>query len=123
MQFWSAKEREIGLITTEGFRDVLEIGRQFRRSPYELEPLAEAPIFLIPGALRKEVRERISHTGEIRVPLDEEALLARTSQLVEEGVEAIAICFLFSFMKSGTRVARTSDHSQRVPQCAHFDFV
>ncbi len=92
------KGARIGLITTEGFRDVLEIGRQFRRSPYELEPLAEAPIFLIPGALRKEVRERISHTGEIRVPLDEEALLARTSQLVEDGVEAIAICFLFSFM-------------------------
>jgi N-methylhydantoinase A len=92
------KGARIGLITTEGFRDVLEIGRQFRRSPYELEPLAEAPIFLIPGALRKEVRERISHTGEIRVPLDEEALLARTSQLVEDGVEAVAICFLFSFM-------------------------
>jgi N-methylhydantoinase A len=92
------KGARIGLITTEGFRDVLEIGRQFRRSPYELEPPAEAPTFLIPGALRKEVRERISRTGEIRMPLDEEAVLTRARELVDEGVDAIAICFLFSFM-------------------------
>jgi len=80
------KGARIGLITTEGFRDVLEIGRQFRRSPYELEPPAEAPIFLIPGALRKEVRERISRNGEIRIPLDEEAVLTSARELVDEGV-------------------------------------
>ncbi|MBI3707032.1 MAG: hydantoinase/oxoprolinase family protein [Proteobacteria bacterium] len=92
------KGARIGLITTEGFRDVLEIGRQFRRSPYELEPAAEAPTFLIPGALRKEVRERVSRTGEIVVPLNEDAVLARARELVAEGAEAIAICFVFSFM-------------------------
>jgi N-methylhydantoinase A len=92
------KGARIGLITTAGFRDVLEIGRQFRRNPYEIEPAAEAPIFLIPGALRKEVRERISRIGEIIVPLDEKAVLERARELVDEGVEAIAVCFLFSFM-------------------------
>jgi N-methylhydantoinase A/oxoprolinase/acetone carboxylase beta subunit len=92
------KGARIGLITTEGFRDVLEIGRQFRRSPYELDPAAEAPTFLIPGALRKEVRERVSRTGEIIVPLNEDDVLARVRELVAEGVEAIAICFVFSFM-------------------------
>lgn len=92
------KGARIGLITTQGFRDVLEIGRQFRRVPYELEPLPEAPTFLIPGALRKEVPERVSRTGKILLKLDEDAVLARARELVAEGVEAIAICFIFSFM-------------------------
>jgi N-methylhydantoinase A len=92
------KGARIGLITTEGFRDVLEIGRQFRRSPYEIDPPAEAPTFLVPGALRKEVRERISRTGEVTAPLDEAAVLARGRELVDAGVRAIAICFLFSFL-------------------------
>ena len=92
------KGARIGLITTAGFSDVLEIGRQFRRSPYEIEPPAEAPIFLIPGALRKEVRERVGRTGEIITPLDDAAVVARARELADAGVEAIAICFLFSFM-------------------------
>ncbi len=94
------KGARIGLITTAGFRDVLEIGRQYRRSPYEIDPPAEAPGFLIPGALRKEVRERVDHTGAVVVALDEAELAARARELVDAGVEAIAICFLFSFLNA-----------------------
>lgn len=92
------KGARIGLITTQGFRDVLELGRQFRRSPYEVEPAPEAPVFLIPRYLRKEVPERIGCKGDVIVPLDEAALRTCAQELVGEGVEAIAVCFLFSFM-------------------------
>jgi N-methylhydantoinase A len=87
-----------GVLTTAGFRDVLEIGRQLRTAIYELELEAETPVFLSPGARRAEVRERISATGEVIVPLDEDAVVEATERLLEEGVEAVAVCFLFSFL-------------------------
>ncbi len=87
-----------GLLTTAGFRDVLEIGRQLRTAIYDLELDPETPVFLAPGARRVEVRERLSSNGEIVVPLDEDAVMAAADRLVTEGCEAIAICFLFSFL-------------------------
>jgi N-methylhydantoinase A/oxoprolinase/acetone carboxylase beta subunit len=87
-----------GLLTTEGFRDILEIGRQFRSDMYDLNFSPSAPTFLVPGARRKEVRERIDAQGEVVVPLDTASLEAAIRSLVEDGVEAIAIAFLFSFL-------------------------
>ncbi|ETX07522.1 hydantoinase/oxoprolinase family protein [Candidatus Entotheonella palauensis] len=90
-----------GLLTTAGFRDVLEIGRQLRTVIYDLELDPETPVFLAPGARRVEVPERLSATGEVVVPLDEDAVMAAADRLVAEGCEAIAICFLFSFLNPG----------------------
>jgi N-methylhydantoinase A/oxoprolinase/acetone carboxylase beta subunit len=92
------KGARIGLITTAGFRDVLEIGRQMRHRMYDLVLSPETPGFLAPGARRKEVRERISATGEIVIPLNEDNVRARAAELAADGVEAIAIVFLFSFL-------------------------
>jgi N-methylhydantoinase A len=92
------KGARIGLITTEGFRDVLEIGRQLRTQVYRIVLEPETPIFLAPGRYRKEVRERISATGEVVVPLDEASVLQAAGELVADGVEAIALCFMFSFV-------------------------
>jgi len=92
------KGARIGLITTEGFRDVIEIGRQLRSQVYKIALDPETPVFLAPGRLRKEVAERLSAQGELVKPLDEDALLAAVDQLVSEGVQAIAICFLFAFL-------------------------
>ncbi len=92
------KGARIGLITTSGFKDVLEIGRQMRHAMYDLVLNPETPGFLAPGARRKEVRERIAATGEIVVPLHEDDVRARATELVADGVEAIAIVFLFSFL-------------------------
>ena len=64
-----------GLITTAGFRDTLEIGRQIRTAIYDLELKPETPVFLAPGSRRKEVGERISATGELVSALDEAAVL------------------------------------------------
>src|SRR3984957_4293649 len=99
------KGARIGLLTTEGFKDVLEIGRQMRHQIYSVILSRAAPIFLAPGKFRHEVRERIGADGEVRVPLDEATVLAAVDALVADGVQAIAVCYLFSF--------RNAAHEQR----------
>lgn len=92
------KGAKIGLITTLGFKDVLEIGRQSRHNVYSVMLTPETPAFLAPGALRREVTERISASGEVLVALDEAAVRREAAALAAEGVQAIAISFLFSFL-------------------------
>ena len=92
------KGARTGLITTEGFRDVLEIGRQLRTQVYRVVLEPETPVFLAPGRYRKEVPERLSASGEVVVALDESALVRAADELVADGVEAIAVCFMFSFV-------------------------
>ncbi|MCC7276275.1 MAG: hydantoinase/oxoprolinase family protein [Alphaproteobacteria bacterium] len=99
------KGARIGVITTAGFRDVLEIGRQMRHQMYNIVLADETPSFLAPGARRKEVRERLAADGSVLVPLDEDDVRRAADELAADGVEAIAICFLFSF--------RNPDHEQR----------
>jgi N-methylhydantoinase A len=91
------KGARIGLLATEGFRDVLEIGRQMRRQMYSVVLQPQTPVFLAPGSRRMEVRERIGADGSVVQPLDEEGVRRAADALVADGVEAIAICFLFSF--------------------------
>jgi N-methylhydantoinase A/oxoprolinase/acetone carboxylase beta subunit len=93
------KGARIGLIASQGFRDVLEIGRQMRHQMYNIVLEPETPVFLAPGRLRKEVRERIGADGRVVVPLDEADVLRAADELVAEGAEAIAVCFLFSFLE------------------------
>ena len=93
------KGARIGLIATEGFRDVLEIGRQMRHQMYDLVLRPETPVFLAPGRYRKEVRERLDAQGEVLVPLDEASVRARAgAELAAQDVQAIAVCLLFSFL-------------------------
>jgi len=92
------KGARTGIVTTAGFKDVLEIGRQMRHRMYDLILAPETPVFLAPGARRKEVKERISAQGEIVTPLDENDVRRAAAELVADGVEAIAIVFLFSFI-------------------------
>jgi N-methylhydantoinase A/oxoprolinase/acetone carboxylase beta subunit len=93
------KGATIGLIASEGFRDILEIGYQLRRDLHRilLEPVT--PVFLAPGAQRKEAREQVSAEGEIIVPLDEDSVRRAASELVADGAQAIAVCYLFSFLR------------------------
>ena len=92
------KGARIGLIATEGFKDLLEIGRQNRRAVYRaiLEP--ETPVFLAPGRLRCEVPERLSASGEVLSPLDEAAVRRAVAYLAAQDVKAIAVCLLFSYL-------------------------
>jgi N-methylhydantoinase A len=84
------------LVTTRGFRDVLEIARQSRRELYRLD-IAPRPAPLVPRHLRLEVTERVLADGRIAVPLDESELPALAAALGATGVEAVAVCLLHAY--------------------------
>ena len=83
-----------GLITTRGFRDVLELGRRTRPQAYGMTGVF---VPVIPRNLRLEVTERIEASGRIRQPLDEGELRKRIGELLHAGCEALVIHFLHSY--------------------------
>jgi len=86
---------KVGLLCTKGFRDILGIRFGIRENPYNLAiPQPEA---LCPRYLRVPVEERTNAAGEIVTPLNEDDVLKACEYLTEQGVEAVAICFLWSF--------------------------
>src|SRR5215813_7825681 len=85
-----------GLITSDGFRDLLEIGRQKRPDLYDLQ--ADKPPALVARRLRREVPERLRHDGHVETALDEAAVRDAVRVLRDASVEAVAICFLYSFL-------------------------
>ncbi len=91
------KGAKTALITTEGFRDVMELRRGWRHDRADLYDLFfETPAELVPRYLRKEVTERVSYDGTVSQTLDLEELDLRAAELAEDGVEAVAVCFLNS---------------------------
>jgi N-methylhydantoinase A len=83
------------LITTEGFRDVLEIGRQIRPSLYDIG--FEKPVPLVPRPLCFGVPERLDFRGEVLRPLDEAAVRVVAATLRDRGVESVAVCLLHAY--------------------------
>jgi N-methylhydantoinase A len=90
------KGARTALLTTEGFRDALEIGREGRYDMYDL--LIDPPAPLVPRHLRREVPERLLPDGAVLRPLDEEAARRVIGELVDAGVEALAICLLHAYL-------------------------
>jgi N-methylhydantoinase A len=88
------KLARVGLITTAGFRDVLELGRRTRPHPYGLTGSFEP---LVPRELRREVPERMDARGQVLVPLDEEAVAREARVLLEAGCEALVVHFLHAY--------------------------
>src|SRR5262249_25603390 len=84
-----------GLLTTRGFRDVYEIGRQWRGEDV-FNIFAPAPKMLLTRDRIFEVRERLGAQGEVIEPLVADDVGAAVSKLVADGVEAVAVCFLFA---------------------------
>jgi len=90
------KGARVGLITTQGFKDLMEIGWQKRPNLYDLlRPKAQS---ILPPGHRYEVKERILYNGEIKEPLDEDSVLEVIECLKKQNVESVAICTLFSFL-------------------------
>lgn len=102
-----------GMITTEGFRDVLELARQRRPSFFNLDvPKPPPPVA---RDARMEVTERIAHDGEVIRPLDEAAVLNAVDALREAGCRAIAICFLHAYANSAHEKRAAEIVRQRWP--------
>jgi len=89
------KIAKVGLITTKGFRDVLELGRRTRPTPYGLKGRF---VPLVERHLRLEVDERMDAEGQVLVPLDEAAVDAAAKRLVALGAQSVVVHFLHSYL-------------------------
>lgn len=90
------KGAPVGLITTEGFRDILEMGTEQRYDIYDLFVTFPEP--LVRRDMRLEVPERVDAEGRVLTPLDEAAVLRAAGELISQGAEAIAVAFLHSYI-------------------------
>ena len=98
------KGAKTGLITTKGFEDVLEIGREMRYDLYDI--FIQMPKPLVPMELRKGITERIDYAGNILTPIGKKEIENVVNQLVKKGVKSIAVTFLHAF--------RNAEHEQAV---------
>jgi len=105
----------VGLLTTEGFRDVLEIGRIMRPAAGLYDFSVDLPLPLVPRHLRLEARERLDAQGRVLAPLDESSVLAAAELFARERVEAIAVCFLFAFLDPTHEEMAERILAQRLP--------
>src|SRR5215470_8671538 len=90
------KGARVGLLTTRGFRDIYEIGRQWRGDDvFNIFP--PAPKMLLPRDRIHEITERLDARGNVVVPLARQDVVRAVTALKDAGVEAIAVCFLFAY--------------------------
>ncbi|HVZ08730.1 hydantoinase/oxoprolinase family protein [Rhodopila sp.] len=106
-----------GLITTDGFRDLLEIGRQKRPDLYDMQ--ADKPPVLVGRDLRLAVPERLRHDGSVETPLDRAALRQAVERLRDAGVEAVAVCFLYGFVRPAHEEAAAALLAELLPAAFH----
>jgi len=92
------KGSKTALLTTEGFRDVLEIGREWRYDLFALD--LDMPLPIVPRNLRFEVSERLNFEGKIIKKLDEKELIKVAKEIKKSGVQTLGIVFLHSFKNS-----------------------
>ena len=105
----------VGMITTEGYRDILHIARHKKPlnfSNYQDLPWQRYPV--VRRRYRLTVPERMTRDGSVLVPLDEEKARAQVRELKEAGVDAVAVCFLFSFVNDA--------HERRVAEIVREEF-
>ena len=89
------KGARVGLLTTEGHRDVIEMREGLKDDRYNLR--LPPPEQIVPRKLRLEVRERLRADGRVEIPLDPGSLDSALDQLMEEDVEAVAVCYLHAY--------------------------
>jgi N-methylhydantoinase A len=108
------KGAKTALITTRGFRDVLEIGRSNRTNMYDA--LYEKPTPLVPRKLRFEVSERIDNAGEVLKTLDLSEIDDFVDKMRSEGVLAIAVCLLNSYVNPVHEISISEYISKKYPE-------
>ncbi len=105
------KGARTALITTAGFRDVLEIGRERKYELYDIFLTMPRP--LVDRPWRREARERLAPDGSVEIPLEIDAALAEVASLVEEGAESLAIVFLHAHVNPAHERALGAAVAQR----------
>lgn len=103
---------EIGLLVTQGFRDILELRRL--RLPQANNLYAPRPVALVPRRRVAEVAERIGQDGEVIVPISRDDVIAQARSLIDMGADNIAICFMHSY--------RHEDHERQAKQWIEEEF-
>ncbi len=111
--FIQRKGAKTALITTQGFRDTLEIGRGNRPIPFALEYRRDAP--LIPRHLRFEINERMASNGEVITALNLTELDALVKHFVKENIEAVAVSFLNAYANPAHEVQAVSHLKAKLP--------
>ncbi|MDH4174544.1 MAG: hydantoinase/oxoprolinase family protein, partial [Betaproteobacteria bacterium] len=110
------KGARTGLITTRGFRDVLELGREIRYAAYDA--FAQMPAPLVPRERRLEVDERLRADGSVLAPLDEAQARDTVRELARLGVESVAVCLLNSFENPAHELALKRLLAAEFPQAS-----
>lgn len=107
-----------GLLVTRGFRAIYEARGWSQPTGSDLlDTFYRKPPLLVPQALTEEVTERLDFKGRVVTPLDEDALRQSVRRLVAEGVEAIAICFLYSFIDGSHEERAARIVAEEAPDC------
>ncbi len=101
-----------GLLTTEGFRDVLVMGRESRYDHYDFR--FDRPEPVVPGSLTREVAERTTWNGEVRAALDLESARRAVRELAAQNIESLAVCLLHSY--------RNAEHEQAIRSLVEREF-
>ena len=107
------KGAKVGLITTDGFRDLLEMREGLKEDRYNLRMTPAEP--LAARYMRVGVPERVRANGLVERPLDEAALVENLEYLVQEGAEALAVCFLFSYLNPSHEQQAWENIRERFP--------
>jgi N-methylhydantoinase A len=110
------KGAKTALLTTEGFRDVIEIRHENRFEQYDIN--IDLPPPLVPRRLRLPIRERIDAQGSVLVPLDAESIGRAIDTLIEQKIEAVAVGFLHSFTNSNHERRVGEAIARRMPDVA-----
>ena len=110
------KGARTGLITTQGFRDVLELGREIRYAPYDV--FAQVPEPLVPRHRRLEVNERLRADGSVLTPLDSNNAREQVNALKAMNVESVAVCLLNSFENPAHEFALKKIISEEFPSAS-----
>ena len=88
---------KVALLTTKGFRDLLELGRQRRPKLYDLH--AQKPTPLVPRNLRFEIEERVTFDGAVAIAANVEEIREQVRKLKELDIDAVSVCFLYSYLR------------------------
>ena len=103
-----------GLVTTEGFRDLLEIGRLRLMRLYDMDQERPAP--LVRRRWRFEVAERLDHRGEVIQPLDRDSLERAIAAIAAENLESVAVCLIHAYANPGHERAVAASIRERLPE-------